>query len=313
MIIRPNRSHPSDCGPRAASDRRMGSLRLSGCCLVWVWLLAAQYATGDDDPKQATAHEPTLDQRTLWNDYYEHVAKSFVVKQPTLGGKPLQLVPQPVLNYENPVRIYDQHGSLFVWTRDGRVQFAGAVWSGRDTRLSEPGRALSHEGHTLSPAEVIVSQDGQTLWRSEPDGAVRHKIEEPPARQRFARLTQMRRLVTGLDIKIHTDTGDLRLMTQPIYRYEEPQPPVADGALFTWVMGTDPEVFALVEAVDDHWLLTIARFTNEPLTVRRDGELLYECEQSDIHITRGPYWLNVDVAQLPNLPPTTSDGDRRAN
>ena len=41
---------------------------------------------------------------------------------------------------------------------------------------------------------------------------------------------------------------ELRLLTQPLYRYEHKEGQVLDGALFAFAEGTDPELLLLVEA-----------------------------------------------------------------
>src|SRR5262249_22945159 len=48
-----------------------------------------------------------------------------------------------------------------------------------------------------------------------------------------------------------TVTQDLRLLPQPVYRYSEAGT-ILDGAVFIFVMGTDPECCLLVEAYRDN-------------------------------------------------------------
>ena len=40
----------------------------------------------------------------------------------------------------------------------------------------------------------------------------------------------------------------MRLLAQPIYRYENTKGDLIDGGLFVFVLGTDPEAFLLIEA-----------------------------------------------------------------
>jgi uncharacterized Zn finger protein len=44
------------------------------------------------------------------------------------------------------------------------------------------------------------------------------------------------------------DKRTLRMLTQPLYRYEVARDDVLEGALFAFVEGTDPEVLLLIEA-----------------------------------------------------------------
>ena len=41
---------------------------------------------------------------------------------------------------------------------------------------------------------------------------------------------------------------ELRLLAQPVYRYKSEDPTVLDGAIFSFVRGTDPELLLLIEA-----------------------------------------------------------------
>ena len=63
----------------------------------------------------------------------------------------------------------------------------------------------------------------------------------------------------------------LRLLPQPIYRYPGTNPNVLDGSVFTFVLGTDPEIFLLIEARRENgaarWKYALARMNFDPLTV----------------------------------------------
>jgi hypothetical protein len=65
---------------------------------------------------------------------------------------------------------------------------------------------------------------------------------------------------------------ELRLLTQPIYRYASPKQQVQDGGLFVLVQGTDPEVFLLLEARGEadspRWMFAAARMNGVGFDVR---------------------------------------------
>ena len=72
-----------------------------------------------------------------------------------------------------------------------------------------------------------------------------------PADSPAARIRQMRALAqefTGRQTNRKGVDSDMRLLAQPIYRYENTKGDVIDGGLFVFVQGTDPEVFLLIEA-----------------------------------------------------------------
>ena len=72
---------------------------------------------------------------------------------------------------------------------------------------------------------------------------------------------------------------ELRLLPQPLYRYESTDPQVLDGALFAFVTsaGTDPEGVLVIEARkpagggNPVWYRALARFTDLNLSVRYKG------------------------------------------
>ena len=59
--------------------------------------------------------------------------------------------------------------------------------------------------------------------------------------------------------------GEMRLLAQPIYRYQlsgSPDSPTLDGAIFVFVEGTDPEAYLLLEATGTErpvWQFAFAR------------------------------------------------------
>lgn len=244
------------------------------------------------------ADEPRIDE--AWMRKYQQTAAGFEVRS---AGReaPLTLHAEPVLTYTNSVRIYQQHGALYLWTDRGRPLFVGCVWSGADLDSEGQYRYLSHEGHSLSSAAVRVTQADQVLWESPQQGVRWEPVTgATPAGSRPLRLAQMRQLARRVEVQMAAETSDLRLLSQPVYRYPEDAADVVDGAIFTWVMGTDPEVFLVIEAVEQEWRMAACRFTNEVVTVTWQDSVIYECDRIGERTLRGPYWLNWDVARLPS-------------
>ncbi len=76
---------------------------------------------------------------------------------------------------------------------------------------------------------------------------------------------------------------ELRLLPQPLYRYESTDPDVLDGAVFAFVTsaGTDPEAILVLETRkpagggDPVWHYAVARFTDLNLWVRHKGTVVF--------------------------------------
>jgi hypothetical protein len=75
------------------------------------------------------------------------------------------------------------------------------------------------------------------------------------------------------------DQQVLRLLPQPVYRYGRPDEAVADGAIFAYCKGTNPEVLLLVEAVKNgkelQWNYAFARMSSRGCEVRREDKVVW--------------------------------------
>jgi hypothetical protein len=92
-------------------------------------------------------------------------------------------------------------------------------------------------------------------------------------------------------------TGDdvpkvLRPLATPLYRYPT-RGAVLDGALFAFVVGTDPELLLLIEAQDDRWRYAVARMNRDALQVALDEQAVetYEHLDDEMFDARQPYYL----------------------
>ncbi len=76
---------------------------------------------------------------------------------------------------------------------------------------------------------------------------------------------------------------ELRLLPQPLYRYESTDPDVLDGAVFAFVTsaGTDPEALLVIEARKPAgkdlpvWHFAAGRFTDTELRVKHKGNEVF--------------------------------------
>jgi hypothetical protein len=107
-----------------------------------------------------------------------------------------------------------------------------------------------------------------------------------PAERPVQRLAQMRELAR--DFKAATTKSgsphDLRLLTQPLYRYEDKASNILDGALFAFAEGNDPEALLHLAAAPTgdgkghQWHYTLARLTTFPVVVRLHDREVFAVE-----------------------------------
>ncbi|MBW3542296.1 MAG: hypothetical protein KY476_18670 [Planctomycetes bacterium] len=240
----------------------------------------------------------------------------------TVTGKadvPLTLNRTPLLKYTNPVRRVQQHGAIYVWTLEDRPAAIASFWSA----MPEPDwRRLNFEWHSLHGAPVGAEYEGERIWKTEEAGLEWQALTDAasPAALRPQRLVQMRRIASSFAVEIQTQESELRLMRQPIFRYPESAGGVVDGAIFAFVMGTDPELFLLVEARaatngTQQWHVGIARFTNAPLRVRRDGREWWSCPHFPARVGAPvrdrKFFIHLEVKRLPADPGEMGKEERR--
>ena len=212
----------------------------------------------------------------------------------------LKLEPKSVLRWTNPgtQRVY---GDVFVWTLDGRPQAVMSLF-----KVWDPPRGLHTEMQSLSLDEIAAERDGRVIWNPNKPGLAFKDVPDAPAPADTAvrRLQQMRSLARDfsadlVDFRVN-DKGEhqpLRLLPAPLYRHQSTDPQVVDGALFAIVLGTDPEVFLLLEArpADEavHWQYALARMNTDTMLVKYKAQAVWRVERAlSRESLRDPYFLS---------------------
>jgi hypothetical protein len=200
----------------------------------------------------------------------------------TLEGQSetLKLEPNVLLQWSNPV-VGSIHGSVFVWTKKGRPEVAASIYKWYGPRNFH----LGVEFHSLAAEPVAARIQGSTVWAPGKSGLVFAPIPGAPvpSENPSARLRQLRALAkdfSASQVDREKVPRELRLLTQPIYRYDSHDPAVLDGGLFTFVLGTDPEVFLQIEARRQEngryaWAYALARMNSVELQVTHQGRVVW--------------------------------------
>jgi hypothetical protein len=196
--------------------------------------------------------------------------------------KPLELQREPVLKWSNPDR-GEVHGNVFLWTRDGRPFVVASLF-----KWFSPHTHMSHEFQSLAEEPLSVKFHGKPVWKtSEP--ALRF-VDVPraaaPAANEAQRLLQLKQLAkdfSGWKKERDGIETELRLLPQPIHRYAAPKQGIINGALFTLVHGTDPEIFVLIEArgedaVSARWQFAATRMTSVEVRLRHKDQQVWAAE-----------------------------------
>lgn len=234
---------------------------------------------------KARAEETDADLRAQWRRAFDNAAAGYqLAREP--GEDELTLREQPAYTWARSGAHGGSYGSIYVWTYRGNAEAVGCFWRypGDDGKAS-----LVNELHSLSPEILQSSGKGSDSWKPMA-GLKRFVVADAPAPAKAAsgRLQQMRALArdfTAKSVSAGDDRTELRLLPQPLYRYESTDPAVIDGALFAFVcsIGTDPEVFLLLEARDTRegprWHYSAARFSHMDLFVSYKDQEVWQARR----------------------------------
>ncbi len=258
---------------------------------------------GADDPESAKA----LRERLL--KLHQGDALEFTMYRGATRKEPIEFRKDPVYVWTNPVRL-SQQGAVFVWTSRGRPEAIATIFSSGGGGM----RGIAHEFHSLSLRELKVERQGEHkhYWRPRGPGIELVPIDgaPAPAGSPAQRLGQMRALARAFSASTrdrNNNRYELRVLPQPLYRYESTDPDVVDGALFALVTsaGTDPEVLLVIEARSLRgggppiWQRGLARFTDMGFSVQHKGSVIYrspsiEGQDSLVMYPREEYRIYVD-------------------
>lgn len=240
------------------------------------------------------ADEPAKALEQLQNLHVEEAGRwHMIVGQ----AREAQLVLKPIYSWTNPLRSGGQNGGVYIWLDEGRPVVIGSIFSHPEAGQ----RVVCHEFHAFTTLPLKPERDNaEQRW--EPKAAVplvrlegATKPEGSPAR----RLIQMRNLgreFTANSIDNEKERWELRLLAQPMYRYDKPKGNVFDGSLFAFVTsaGTDPEVILALEAHHtadgDAWFYRALRFSDSDLRVQHHGKEVW----SSIRDDRNQLFFNPD-------------------
>ena len=228
-------------------------------------LLITLFLAADPDPaaKPATPEQQLVDRLHALN--LAEARKWEMFTDDTHKDK-AELVERPVYLWTNPLpRFGFQYGSVFVWVHQGRPLVVGSIF-GHPVDMQR--RRLIHEFHSLTPTTLsAVCRDEQAnVWK--PKAALQltpvpgAPAPEATPTRRLIQIRSLAREFSGHTIDHNRERWQLRLLAQPLYRYEQPQGDIIDGALLALVTdaGTDPEVLLLLEARKDGWQYALLRF-----------------------------------------------------
>lgn len=196
----------------------------------------------------------------------------------------LKLHPTPIYRYAGPRR-GEVYANVFVWTHDGRPEVIASLSNWYRPRAYR-GLAVT----SLATEKLIGMRDGQMIWRPNRAGVKFRVISDvpTPGESALKRLREMRSLAREFTAEFKRDSnypesGELRLLSKPIYRYSSKTSLVIDGALFGFASGTAPQLILLIEArqtaTDTRWEYGLAPRNSTEYRVSHRGKEVWKLAQ----------------------------------
>jgi hypothetical protein len=189
------------------------------------------------DPADAAARLAIM-QRSL---------SSFRIQSAEDRGAPFRLQPEPIFRFNNPVG-NSKDGAIFLWLGEfDRPEVAVQVF------LRRYDDQWVQEFTSLAPSRLTGQHEDGAVWSPAVAGVQLKLVPGAPrpAENVDQRLRQMRLLAQDFVAEDHFQRKSwqrLRLLAKPLARYGRPGTNLIDGALFSFVLGTDPEVYLMLEA-----------------------------------------------------------------
>lgn len=200
------------------------------------------------------------------------------------AGTVLKLTTEPAFRLGNQPADNLVDGAVFFWTgAGGKPEAAIQVYQKKDR--SYPEGVWVHDFTSLAASPVRAERDGASIWKPSGPGVEYKPIPDAPkpaqtAAQRTRQLNQLAQGFRASDAFKQKGWSELRLLPKPIVRYGSEKSDVLDGALFAFVMGTDTEVFLLLEARSVSgryvWQYALAPMTVFALKCSYDGRTVWE-------------------------------------
>jgi hypothetical protein len=210
--------------------------------------------------------------------------RTYELKRDDERGRALELSPEPVFRIGKQGAQELEEGAIFLWIGEaGRPEAAIQVFLIRTA--NEPKGLWLHEFTSLCPRPLTAVRNGRTTWSPRTGGLAFKPVPDAPkpAGSTAQRSRQMRSAAEDFQVSDYFKAKswwELRLLPKPIARYGAPESDILDGALFAFVLGTDPEAFLFLEArMGDHgpqWEYALAPMTVYALRGTCKGKPVWE-------------------------------------
>lgn len=232
------------------------------------------------------ASGPDVEAAKKFQAYAKESAAAYEMHAESAEGRKLVFRDESILRWTNPLGGRKAHGDVFLWTDKGRP---AAVLSLYEYTTPDGVVHEHHEFCSLATTSLVGIGKSSRNWSPKEAGIQLVPLADAPepAATPQGRLSQMRQLAgrfTGAKITREDRTQrDLRVLPQPVLRYDSQHHDVLDGGLFALVEATDPEIFLVIETRPQDgkaaWHYAMGRMTSLWLAASYQDKQVWEAEE----------------------------------
>jgi hypothetical protein len=206
----------------------------------------------------------------------------------------VELVAEPVLRYADSTR-QTLESSLWIWGGKGRPSAVMAIEFYPDR---QQGERWLYEIASLSTERIAVRRGEDWQWTAKEPGLDLKEITpaDPPASRPATRLAQMKGIrdrFTAYERATVEGRIELRPLASPLHRYADEAGGIADGAIFSFASGTNPQVLLVIEARQaagkSTWKYGLVQLTGEEVVAQLDGQEVWKREGANPPAVRASY------------------------
>jgi len=261
------------------------------CCFSFAILaqLGAACAHAQSEDDAAKLNQLRMRQMT-------QCARELQIVETINGSEVLaELVETPVLRWNDAPRDHPD-GSLWIWESRGRPV---AILEIYPKPIGDP--RISHCGNSLSTVPTkISSARGVSRSATEPGVVFQDVPDAPtPADTEMARIRQIKEIANRFSAHQFWLPGhtryELRLLTQPVHRYQAPEVGILSGAVFVFCHSTNPETAMMIELAKEgaavpKWRFALARIGHAEFHVLLDDKEVWTVPRADREPASDAYW-----------------------
>jgi hypothetical protein len=202
---------------------------------------------------------------------------------PSDSDQPIVAMERPLFSYSDSARIIAE-GGIWAWGSAGRPVVMAKSWKNSNgTRTC---------AFSLTSDELVVVRGPQSkVWRPEETQVEAAELKGAPAPDphsavRLRQLKEQARRFTAHEFwNPDNSRFELRLLTQPVHRYQDEKRQIVDGAVFLFAFDNNPQILLLIEIVrpaasEARWQYLLARVSSAELHVRLDGKEVWDRDRT---------------------------------